>query len=243
MLRDKLMWINSTQQNECYSNIKDFDTQDINIMVSSKEMMPGNWTTITTEKGGLVSPSPRLLQMLFSVNCSSTYIIHVNPQFALASSLLPHLSAVPFNPYWPVFSSYPSSSSHLFSLLVSLILTSSPICSSFTNPLLPSSLLSFPPPGGEVATPRFTQYFRGSLSGLTIRPGRIETQKVISCLQACKEGLDINSLESLAKDIKVCLNKRSLEERNEKQHTESIHSGLTPGFVLFIFAHMLWWSL
>uniref|UniRef100_A0AAX7V597 Calsyntenin-2 n=1 Tax=Astatotilapia calliptera TaxID=8154 RepID=A0AAX7V597_ASTCA len=51
--------------------------------------------------------------------------------------------------------------------------------------------------GGEVATPRFTQYFRGSLSGLTIRPGRIETQKVISCLQACKEGLDINSLESL----------------------------------------------
>ncbi|KAG7214605.1 hypothetical protein INR49_010497, partial [Caranx melampygus] len=31
--------------------------------------------------------------------------------------------------------------------------------------------------GGEVATPRFTQYFHGSLSGLTIRPGRIETQK------------------------------------------------------------------
>uniref|UniRef100_A0AAZ1Y1G5 Calsyntenin-2 n=1 Tax=Oreochromis aureus TaxID=47969 RepID=A0AAZ1Y1G5_OREAU len=59
--------------------------------------------------------------------------------------------------------------------------------------------------GGEVATPRFTQYFRGSLSGLTIRPGRIETQKVISCLQACKEGLDINSLESLAKDIKSVL--------------------------------------
>lgn len=57
--------------------------------------------------------------------------------------------------------------------------------------------------GGEVTPPRFTQYFRGSLSGLTIRPGRIETQKVISCLQACKEGLDINSLESLAKDIKV----------------------------------------
>uniref|UniRef100_A0A6Q2ZDK4 Calsyntenin-2 n=1 Tax=Esox lucius TaxID=8010 RepID=A0A6Q2ZDK4_ESOLU len=46
-------------------------------------------------------------------------------------------------------------------------------------------------------------YFRGSLSGLTIRPGKIETQKVISCLQACKEGLDINSLESLGKDIKV----------------------------------------
>ena len=60
-----------------------------------------------------------------------------------------------------------------------------------------------PRAGGEVAKPRFTQYFRGSLSGLTIRPGRIETQKVISCLQACKEGLDINSLESLGKDIKV----------------------------------------
>uniref|UniRef100_A0A673A6C4 Calsyntenin-2 n=1 Tax=Sphaeramia orbicularis TaxID=375764 RepID=A0A673A6C4_9TELE len=51
--------------------------------------------------------------------------------------------------------------------------------------------------------PRFTQYFRGSLSGLTIRPGKIESQKVISCLQACKEGLDINSLESLDKNIKV----------------------------------------
>ncbi|CAB1348129.1 unnamed protein product, partial [Coregonus sp. 'balchen'] len=35
--------------------------------------------------------------------------------------------------------------------------------------------------------PRFTQYFRGSLSGLTIRPGKIESQKVISCLQACGE--------------------------------------------------------
>lgn len=57
--------------------------------------------------------------------------------------------------------------------------------------------------GGEVTTPRFTQYFRGSLSGLTIRPGKIATQKVISCLQACKEGLDISSLESLGKGIKV----------------------------------------
>lgn len=77
--------------------------------------------------------------------------------------------------------------------------------------LLPFSWLCFSPLslalGGEVGTPRFTQYFRGSLSGLTIRPGRIETQKVISCLQACKEGLDINSLESLAKDIKVHGNK------------------------------------
>ena len=75
-------------------------------------------------------------------------------------------------------------------------------CMCFFSSLLLLSLPSFPS-GGEVATPRFTQYFHGSLSGLTIRPGRIETQKVISCLQACKEGLDINSLESLAKDIKV----------------------------------------
>ncbi|CAG6006988.1 unnamed protein product [Menidia menidia] len=62
--------------------------------------------------------------------------------------------------------------------------------------------------GGEVSKPRFTQYFRGSLSGLTIRPGKIESQKVISCLQACKckEGLDINSLESLDKSIKFHFN-------------------------------------
>uniref|UniRef100_A0A665VYV5 Calsyntenin-2 n=1 Tax=Echeneis naucrates TaxID=173247 RepID=A0A665VYV5_ECHNA len=59
---------------------------------------------------------------------------------------------------------------------------------------------------GEVTKPRFTQYFRGSLSGLTIRPGKIESQKVISCLQACKEGLDINSLESLDKNIKFHFN-------------------------------------
>ncbi|KAI1894007.1 hypothetical protein AGOR_G00129560 [Albula goreensis] len=60
--------------------------------------------------------------------------------------------------------------------------------------------------GGEVMKPRFTQYFPGSLSGLTIRPGKIESQKVISCLQACKEGLDINSLESLGKGIKFHFN-------------------------------------
>ncbi|XP_066565387.1 calsyntenin-2 isoform X1 [Amia ocellicauda] len=60
--------------------------------------------------------------------------------------------------------------------------------------------------GGEVMKPRFTQYYRGSLSGLTIRPGKIESQKVISCLQACKEGLDINSLESLGKGIKFHFN-------------------------------------
>ncbi|XP_043926675.1 calsyntenin-2-like [Protopterus annectens] len=60
--------------------------------------------------------------------------------------------------------------------------------------------------GGEVVKPRFAQYFRGSLAGLTIHPGKIESQKVISCLQACKEGLDINSLESLGKGIKFHFN-------------------------------------
>ncbi|ETE60464.1 Calsyntenin-2, partial [Ophiophagus hannah] len=60
--------------------------------------------------------------------------------------------------------------------------------------------------GGEVTKPRFTQYFHGSLASLTIRPGKIKSQKVISCLQACKEGLDINSLESLGQGIKYHFN-------------------------------------
>lgn len=58
-------------------------------------------------------------------------------------------------------------------------------------------------PGGEVTKPRFAQFFHGSLASLTIRPGKMENQRVISCLQACKEGLDINSLESLGQRIKV----------------------------------------
>ncbi|XP_016317769.1 calsyntenin-2-like [Sinocyclocheilus anshuiensis] len=60
--------------------------------------------------------------------------------------------------------------------------------------------------GGEVSKVKFTQYFRGSLSGLTIRSGKIASQKTISCLQACKEGLDITSLESLGQRIKFHLN-------------------------------------
>ncbi|NWS85907.1 CSTN2 protein, partial [Toxostoma redivivum] len=60
--------------------------------------------------------------------------------------------------------------------------------------------------GGEVTKPRFAQYFHGSLASLTIWPGKIESQKVISCLQACKEGLDINSLESLGQGIKYHFN-------------------------------------
>ncbi|XP_033838727.1 calsyntenin-2-like [Periophthalmus magnuspinnatus] len=81
--------------------------------------------------------------------------------------------------------------------------------------------------GGEVATPRFTQYFHGSLSGLTIRPGRIETQKVISCLQACKEGLDINSLESLAKDIKFHFNPAQSVLVVEGEDLDSINTAMT----------------
>ncbi|XP_048650467.1 calsyntenin-2 [Marmota marmota marmota] len=60
--------------------------------------------------------------------------------------------------------------------------------------------------GGEVAKPRFAQFFHGSLASLTMRPGKMESQKVISCLQACKEGLDINSLESLGQGIKYHFN-------------------------------------
>ncbi|KAF6727649.1 Calsyntenin-2 [Oryzias melastigma] len=80
---------------------------------------------------------------------------------------------------------------------------------------------------GEVETPRYTQYFHGSLSGLTIRPGRIETQKVISCLQACKEGLDINSLESLAKDIKFHFNPAQSVLVVEGEDVDSINTAIT----------------
>ncbi|KAM4694904.1 calsyntenin-2 [Discoglossus pictus] len=60
--------------------------------------------------------------------------------------------------------------------------------------------------GGEVTKPKFAQYFHGSIAGLTLRPGKIESHKVISCLQACKEGLDINSLENLGQSIKYHFN-------------------------------------
>uniref|UniRef100_A0A8C9S2E3 Calsyntenin-2 n=1 Tax=Scleropages formosus TaxID=113540 RepID=A0A8C9S2E3_SCLFO len=74
--------------------------------------------------------------------------------------------------------------------------------------------------------PRFTQYFRGSLSGLTIRPGRIESQKVISCLQACKEGLDINSLEGLGKGIKFHFNPAQSILVMEGDDLENINAAL-----------------
>uniref|UniRef100_A0A672KFT8 Cadherin domain-containing protein n=1 Tax=Sinocyclocheilus grahami TaxID=75366 RepID=A0A672KFT8_SINGR len=78
-----------------------------------------------------------------------------------------------------------------------------------------------------VTTPRFTQYFRGSLSGLTIRPGKIATQKVISCLQACKEGLDISSLESLGKGIKFHFNPAQSVLVMEADDLESINTAMT----------------
>ncbi|XP_043975574.1 calsyntenin-2-like isoform X2 [Gambusia affinis] len=80
--------------------------------------------------------------------------------------------------------------------------------------------------GGEVTKPRFTQYFRGSLSGLTIRPGKIESQKVISCLQACKEGLDINSLESLDKSIKFHFNPAQSILVMEGENLENINTAV-----------------
>ncbi|KAK1786333.1 hypothetical protein P4O66_018032, partial [Electrophorus voltai] len=60
--------------------------------------------------------------------------------------------------------------------------------------------------GGEVTKARFTQYFRGSLSGLTLKPGKVESQKVFSCLQACKEGIDLTSLASAGADMKFHFN-------------------------------------
>ncbi|XP_077579903.1 calsyntenin-2 [Stigmatopora nigra] len=81
--------------------------------------------------------------------------------------------------------------------------------------------------GGEVSKPRFAQYFRGGLSGLTVRPGRIESQKVISCLQACKEGLDINSLESLAKDIKFHFNPAQSLLVVEGDDVDSVNAAMT----------------
>ncbi|NXQ04370.1 CSTN2 protein, partial [Vidua macroura] len=80
--------------------------------------------------------------------------------------------------------------------------------------------------GGEVTKPRFAQYFHGSLASLTIRPGKIESQKVISCLQACKEGLDINSLESLGQGIKYHFNPSQSVLVMEGDDVENINQAL-----------------
>ncbi|KAL7849232.1 hypothetical protein SRHO_G00208550 [Serrasalmus rhombeus] len=80
--------------------------------------------------------------------------------------------------------------------------------------------------GGEVSKARFTQHFRGSLSGLTLRPGKIESQKVISCLQACKEGLDITSLESMDKGIKFHFNPAQSVLVMEGEDLEQVNTAL-----------------
>ncbi|XP_047017216.2 calsyntenin-2, partial [Ictalurus punctatus] len=80
--------------------------------------------------------------------------------------------------------------------------------------------------GGEVSKARFTQYFRGSLSGLTVRPGKIESQKVISCLQACKEGLDITSLESMDKGLKFHFNPAQSVLVIEGEDLEQVNAAL-----------------
>ncbi|NWJ06391.1 CSTN2 protein, partial [Crypturellus undulatus] len=80
--------------------------------------------------------------------------------------------------------------------------------------------------GGEVTKPRFAQYFHGSLASLTIRPGKIESQKVISCLQACKEGLDINSLEGLGQGIKYHFNPSQSVLVMEGDDIENINQAL-----------------
>uniref|UniRef100_A0A674JEB7 Calsyntenin 2 n=1 Tax=Terrapene triunguis TaxID=2587831 RepID=A0A674JEB7_9SAUR len=73
---------------------------------------------------------------------------------------------------------------------------------------------------------QFAQYFHGSLASLTIRPGKIESQKVISCLQACKEGLDINSLESLGQGIKHHFNPSQSVLVMEGDDIENINQAL-----------------
>uniref|UniRef100_A0AAR2LKT0 Calsyntenin-2 n=1 Tax=Pygocentrus nattereri TaxID=42514 RepID=A0AAR2LKT0_PYGNA len=78
----------------------------------------------------------------------------------------------------------------------------------------------------EVSKARFTQHFRGSLSGLTLRPGKIESQKVISCLQACKEGLDITSLESMDKGIKFHFNPAQSVLVMEGEDLEQVNTAL-----------------
>ncbi|XP_016381515.1 calsyntenin-1 isoform X3 [Sinocyclocheilus rhinocerous] len=51
-----------------------------------------------------------------------------------------------------------------------------------------------------------TQYFRGNLTGLMIRSGKLENKKVIDCLYTCKEGLDVQLPEEVASAVKVEFN-------------------------------------
>lgn len=50
-----------------------------------------------------------------------------------------------------------------------------------------------------------TQFFRGDLAGLTIRPGKLADKKVIDCLYTCKEGLDLQVPEDSGRGVKVRL--------------------------------------
>ncbi|XP_069583728.1 calsyntenin-2 [Ranitomeya imitator] len=80
--------------------------------------------------------------------------------------------------------------------------------------------------GGEITKPKFAQYFRGSIAGLTLRPGKIESRKVISCLQACKEGLDINSLDNLGQGVKYHFNPSQSMLIMEGEDIDSINQAL-----------------
>ncbi|XP_073530736.1 calsyntenin-2 [Phyllobates terribilis] len=80
--------------------------------------------------------------------------------------------------------------------------------------------------GGEITKPKFAQYFRGSIAGLTLRPGKIESRKVISCLQACKEGLDINSLDNLEQGVKYHYNPSQSMLIMEGEDIDSINQAL-----------------
>ncbi|XP_036084308.1 calsyntenin-1 isoform X3 [Rousettus aegyptiacus] len=50
---------------------------------------------------------------------------------------------------------------------------------------------------------RMTQFFRGDLAGLTIRPGKLADKKVIDCLYTCKEGLDLQVPEDSGRGVKI----------------------------------------
>lgn len=47
------------------------------------------------------------------------------------------------------------------------------------------------------------QFYHGSLAGLMVQTGKIESKKVIDCLYTCKEGLDLFDSENLDKSMKV----------------------------------------
>ncbi|XP_077383011.1 calsyntenin-3 isoform X1 [Festucalex cinctus] len=48
--------------------------------------------------------------------------------------------------------------------------------------------------------------YHGLLSGVTVRPGRVEPHSVVECLYACREGLDFGDLETLGSGMKVHVN-------------------------------------